>query len=242
MAKGQPDFGQYAPTETIVGLSDMGELAARLGSIVTFDRRGNVVCFDNFEEAIIRGLGAGGAYPFGIFLTSETAKSGSQCIRLRPADASDAVVSFTQIDSALVTSRLGAEVSFTIPVGEAYIYLYLSRQTTTHAETGGVEFEWKTGKLSYFNAGGGLTCFATAYMPYQHKTAFHTAKLVIDFAEKKYVRFLFSDIEIDMSEYAIQSTAFPSTPYVTREFGVTNKLGDEVVVYADAFILTQNEP
>lgn len=233
--------GYQAASEPIE-MINRADLAARLGSIVTFDRRGDVVCFDDFEAAIIRGTVVGGAYPYGIFLTSETAKSGSQCIRLRPADAADAVVSIHQFNSALVTSRLGAEASFTMPVGEAYIYLYLARHTTTLSEAGGVEFEWQTGKLYYHNAAGGLTYFATIYTPYAHIKVFHTAKLVINFAEKKYVRFLFGDIEIDMSEYAIESYGFVVAPHVVREFGVTNKLGDEVVVYADDFILTQNEP
>ena len=54
MPRGQADFGQYAVKEVSASISDMGEVAARLGSIDIYDKRGDVVFFDNFEGAFLR--------------------------------------------------------------------------------------------------------------------------------------------------------------------------------------------
>ncbi|GAH95398.1 unnamed protein product, partial [marine sediment metagenome] len=40
--RGQPDYAALAPKEIAASISDMGEVAARLGSIVTYDKRGDV--------------------------------------------------------------------------------------------------------------------------------------------------------------------------------------------------------
>ncbi|GAH83946.1 unnamed protein product, partial [marine sediment metagenome] len=50
MPRGQPDFGMYASASTIGSVSDLAELAVRLGSINIFDRRGKVIDFDDFED------------------------------------------------------------------------------------------------------------------------------------------------------------------------------------------------
>ena len=52
MAHGARDFGIYAPKETIVTIEDLGELAVRLGSPVNYDRKGDVVWVDGFEDGI----------------------------------------------------------------------------------------------------------------------------------------------------------------------------------------------
>jgi len=63
MAHGTPDWGVTASKKTIYSLHDMGELAVRLGSIVSFDRRGDVIFSDSFQNGLGKvyasGVGAG---------------------------------------------------------------------------------------------------------------------------------------------------------------------------------------
>ncbi|GAI49683.1 unnamed protein product, partial [marine sediment metagenome] len=64
MSRGQPDYGSSAVKEVAGTLADMGELAARLSSIVEYDRRGDVVYLDDFEEPVLKWspLAAGAGY------------------------------------------------------------------------------------------------------------------------------------------------------------------------------------
>ena len=52
MGHGYPDYGTQGPVSTVHSIQDLGELAVRLGSIVTFDRRGNVLWLDGFDSGI----------------------------------------------------------------------------------------------------------------------------------------------------------------------------------------------
>ena len=53
---GLPDYGMYAALENMGNLVDYGELATRLGSIVSFNREGNVIFWDDFEKTPIKWL------------------------------------------------------------------------------------------------------------------------------------------------------------------------------------------
>ena len=50
MASGHPDGGEGGETQIIHTVQDVGELAARLGSVSAYFRSGNVVWFDDFED------------------------------------------------------------------------------------------------------------------------------------------------------------------------------------------------
>jgi len=54
MPRGHPDYGQAGPTSLIATVPDLGELAARLGSNNTWDRRGFILWYDDFEASVLR--------------------------------------------------------------------------------------------------------------------------------------------------------------------------------------------
>jgi len=54
VAHGTPDWGVTAGARTVYQMTDLGELAVRLGSIVTHDRRGDVIFLEDFEEGMGR--------------------------------------------------------------------------------------------------------------------------------------------------------------------------------------------
>lgn len=242
MPRGQPDFGMYAVKEVTASISDMGEVAARLGSIVIFDRRGEVVDFDNFEGTLIKGLAAVPSYPIGISLSSETARSGSQCVRLRPADAIDAILSITKGYTPLGSNRLGFEASFTPSDNRARVGIEMDKRTRTLIQVGGIQVDTITGDLYYYNPDGVYTYFTTLGSFHKHISIFYTMKLVLDFATSKYVRFLFGPEEIDVSAFSLERTVSEQAPRIHCIFNVRNKTTSECLVYTDDFIFTQEEP
>ena len=52
MAGETPDYGRLSAQATVFPVTDLGELAARLGSIVSHDRRGDVIWLDGFEDGL----------------------------------------------------------------------------------------------------------------------------------------------------------------------------------------------
>jgi len=242
MPRGQPDFGMYAVKEATVSISDMGEVAARLGSIITYDKRGDVVDFDNFEEPIVKAILTDRVYPFGGHLTNETARSGCQCVRLRPLDVIGNVATISKRSTPLATSRLGVEVSFTAPPQYANIYLGFGLYSGTHHKTPAIMLDTRLRELSYYDVGGELVSIATYHTLVSHKALFFTLKLVVDFNTDKYVRCMFSNQEWDLSAYSIQSVESEEAPYFACDLTLENRTTSENVIYADDYILTQAEP
>ena len=81
MTRGQPDFGLYAPKNTLSSMADLGELAIRLGAISSVDRKGSAIALDDFESPLLKWVTAatsGGSVTLG----TTSVRSGSQAIKL----------------------------------------------------------------------------------------------------------------------------------------------------------------
>ena len=92
MAHGHPDYGGAAPLATVYTLQDLAELAARLGSIDVFDRRGNVLLLDDFESGIKKWLfGGTGSYSAGWIC--DRAEHGGFCLSIQTEGAATSLVS-----------------------------------------------------------------------------------------------------------------------------------------------------
>ncbi|GAH91125.1 unnamed protein product, partial [marine sediment metagenome] len=113
MPHGGPDWGTVGPVSMVHTLEDAGELAARLGSIDIFDRRGNIIWVDSFGDACIKWVGAGidpsGNYAY---LDRTYVKSGSQAVKIHTEDGDTNEVAISKDVPAVPSSLVGIEVSF----------------------------------------------------------------------------------------------------------------------------------
>ncbi|GAJ22875.1 unnamed protein product, partial [marine sediment metagenome] len=119
MPRGQPDYGGHAAKEITGSLSDMAELATRLGSIVTFDRRGDVAFLDDYESGIEKWVEshAEGTEWGTVGLSARAAESGSFSTKLVTKGTVDgyAQVIYTLPYWNPINGRLGVEIKFTLP-------------------------------------------------------------------------------------------------------------------------------
>lgn len=242
MPRGQPDFGMYAVKDATVSISDMGEVAARLGSIVIFDKRGDVVDFDNFEEPVLKAKYTDRDYPFGVHLTNEAARSGCQSVRMRPRDIIEDTAFFQKFATPLATSKLGVEVSFTAPLQHAYVYAGIVLYTPAAEKTACILLDTRLRNLYYYNEEGDPILIGSFTNIHPLRYLFYTLKLVVNFDTNKYARCLFSNQEWDLSAHSIQVTPRELVPYFTYCLTFENQTTSENVIYVDDFILTQAEP
>lgn len=242
MPRGQPDFGAYASKEVSASISDIGELAARLGAINIYDKRGDVVDFDNFEEPILKWAKTenGGS----IYLHSAVVKSGSQsCALLTSAGIGDSV-SIKKMLNVTPSKRIGLEFSFGTPIsgllkalpeywdGEDYYEPAVELDLDNHllyVYEGALYTRTLVGDVGtlYYILGGHF---------------FYTMKLVVDFETGKFVRIMFGRYEWDISTLSIFKGPDPSAPHL--EFDIYRENTDAVarLTSIDDFIFTQAEP
>lgn len=254
-----PDYAALKPVGTVpVGpvytSTDIAELAARLGSIDTFDRRGNVIWLDDFESSlagmICYAYASLPAYTDGeIVISNETARNGAFSCKLTTPDGVGESASIAEVLPNPVLSKIGFEASFTIDEGEEadYIKFTIDHYDGTGRYLAFVKYYVATGDLK-LNTGPAIvpeveTVIVSGLNLYALKQLFHTIKLVIDTATHKYVRVILDETTYDISAYSLPSgPAAGLAPQTDFEVLSKTAVAAHISNFVDDVILTQNEP
>ncbi len=241
MARGQPDYGPSHRSIYGAGLSDLGELAVRLGSPVIFDRRGQVIDYDDFEGTVLKWtviqIGSGAAA-----LDSTMPRSGAQGVKLTSGSGALNHATLSKGFTPLASQRLGLECVFANPSTDTYLVLQIGYFDGTTSYLAGIRFDFNAQKIAYRT--GGL-----AYTDIIDTDAFNTTsffyfpiKLVADFEAGLFVRLLFGGAQHDLSAYPIFSTDSATNPKLDFRIAHERRAGTGDAVYIDDVILTQDEP
>lgn len=237
---------------------DYPELAVRLGSPVTFDRRGNVIYLDSFEDGlgkwqVYTGLGG---HPERAILSSATARTGLNSIRLTTADVHDSAVNMTKYLQFPTLSNMGFEFSFsrerTLAAGNN-IYLVLFICVYSGSKRYEVNLKWLSGIVpvpgTFYYAG-------PDWVEYQlfpsldiqdNLRLFNTFKLVCNFVDNKYIRFIANNVLYNFDKVSTPNGIFVvndnTTPHMYVSLHLRNAADATApICYIDDVIITQNEP
>ncbi len=241
MPRGQPDFGQYSSETYVAGLSDMAELAVRLGSIVIFDRRGKVIDVDDFEGVVLKwtpvtiGNGA-------VVFDSTYPKSGSQGLKLTSGDGANQHGTIQKGFTPLFSQRLGLEFVFSSPSADTYFVLQISYFDGTLSHLAGIRFDFNAQKIAYQSTFFAYTDIIDTEAFYTSNFFYFPVKLVVDFATGYFVRLLFGGVEHDLSSYPIFSQADATNPNIKYTIAHRYRAAAGSDIYIDDVILTEDEP
>lgn len=218
------------------------ELAARLGSPVSYDRRGQVISLTDFSQGwgIWRTLATGDDAT--IVLDPTTFYSGGyavKCTGVEP-DASSAYL-FTRIP-VLPVRTVGISVFFAIPGTAKELDLVIQYDDTVNRPQGRCRYDLTTGVLDIVNSAGAWVEVADSITIDNNKETFNYMKLVIDGDNDTYVRMLFNDQEIDLSAYATQTLATVDYSHLYLGVWAFFRAGEADVFHLDCPVITINEP
>lgn len=242
MAHGHPDYGIGSPVSTVYTIEDMAELAARLGSIVTFDRRGNVMLLDDFESGLAQWFLGGSGTNNAVTQCSEFARNGAFCAKLRGGSSLGLSAYMTKRLPYPVIGKLGLEVSFDGNATFKYFEVRLSLYDGTTLHSPKLRFTYATGALAYYDENADLIDLETGLYLANSGQLFKTAKLVVDFENELYHRVLYNSETYDVSALSYFKEASAEDPYINITLVVVNDTGNPGTIYVDDAILTQNEP
>jgi len=218
------------------------ELAARLGSPVTFDRRGQVIATDDFRNGYggweTASVGTGGAVALNPIYTW----IGGYSIKLTAGSDSTHSASVYRYLNRVAIEQYGIAISFSHPgpVDEILIRLYLYDATNRHDAE--LTYDIAGDKLRYLNSSGVDTDLATGIVTYDNARRFDSMKLVVDFSTDKYIRALFNGVEYDMSALACQTSASALNPCLLVQVTWTGQSGQNGIAYLDYIVVTGAEP
>ncbi len=242
MAHGTPDFGLTAGQKTVYQLTDLGELAARLGSLVTFDRRGDVVALEDFENGlppwIISLVGAGS---YGT-LSMRYRDSGHCGVYLYVSAVAGSSAGIYRAYALPASSKIGVECKFSFGIGLQYLKLTggFSDGTTSYAT--GLRWNHPATTLQVMKEDKSYVTVASGDRLAFGLDAFNTIKLVFDLETGKYVRAVLNGNTYLLDDYSGYSEAVDENASATLYFGAENSGSLSTTACVDSVILTQNEP
>lgn len=244
--RGHPDYGQRQAQEIISPVSDLGELAARLGSIVTYERSGNVLFLDDFDDGLAAWFPQWAGTGAGVATESTYVYQGAQSVKLTTGTDSWQRAGLLKRFQPVSLGKVGVEVKISIPDPIEAILFGIQQNDGTERWRYHLWIEPDDNQFSIRdddNYPPGKTKVDDHLLPSGDGYLFHTLKLVVDLKNKAYVRFLLDQSEYNLSDYTVLNTSPDvSDPRIEVLVEVRGRAANNDVGYVDDFILTFNEP
>ncbi len=226
-------------------VTDLGELAARLGALDVYDRRGDVIWMDACEDSITKRwtvTGSGAGYSAG--QNWLYCKNGVSAYLLIAGSDADRYMLLTKlVSNAPATSKVGLEFSFAMDSNIEYLevgmqcfdgaerYDYLARYTIS------------TKILSFLNSQSEWEEIETLeYDLFVGPPGWHTWKLVIDTYEEQPERMLLDGWEFLLGDFSPASAADAGDPGLHLHIKAVSSSGNNGELYVDDILFTMNEP
>lgn len=242
MAHGAPDYSNVKSEQAIYTLLDLGELAARLGSIDVFDRSGNLVWMDDFEAATLNWQSGNNGTGSAVALSTASRLRGNQsCLLTTGSDGTWSAQIYRYL-SIPNLSHYSLELAFAADSDITTLTWYIDHVVGLAEHQYKVVYNRITKTLSYLNSGGGLTVFATNVNLLTATWIFHVGKLTVDLTTGKYKQFRLNQTTWDLTGIAAQSGASIFPDYFEVFFGAVGKALANALCYVDNALLKQNEP
>jgi len=240
MPHGGPDWSTGGQISTVHTIEDLGELAARLGSIVTHDRRGNVIWYDDFESGI-EAWAILGSPGYTITWDSTHHKSGGFACKMVTGNDANDFASITTHLAIPVISKLGFEIAITKEDNIKEIEIRSDTFSAVHVYYVRVKWVAASDTWYYYNSAGGWTALTPTQALLSVDYLFNVIKLVADPIASKYVRLIVNEQPFDLSGLALRVIGPIANIEIVPAVKITTNADAVATVWVDNAIVTQNE-
>lgn len=242
MVHGTPDYGGSAPKITTYKLDDQAELAARLGSIVSYDRRGEVLWLQDFTEGgqpfQVAGFGIGGDG----YLSCAGALSGGICLCLQTDVLPGDYERVYQHAYYQVEGGIGQEIWFTVAANLRDVRMRVIMYSGVRSYDYQVRYRQITGELSVQDDSGAWPVIGVLGPLDTLYGSYHPFKMVFNTLTHRYVRVMLVDKVFPVSGIGCFEAGIVSAKSMVSMIYVTAEAAGGCAVNLDNWIMTQNEP
>ena len=241
MAHGTPDWQVTGPKSINYALYDLGELAARLGSPVVYDRRGDVIFLDDFgngeAEWTYVTSGAGAVH----YPTAYYARGNGVAQLLGSGVTESCYARMSKYIYLPELSCLGLAGSLLLEVNLVKVYLGLYVASGSRELSYRMTYRHLTGDLCVASGAVAENVVTTISPLYNLIPLFHYLKLRVDPVNEIYTELLINGIAVDLSAWTPQITTIGFPKSIRVDFYVEGSSGLASAIVVDHVILTQNE-
>lgn len=243
MTHGTPDWGHTRSATVYPLVNDLGEVAARLGSITTYDRRGNVIWFDDFSKGLAAWIGAdAGGTGGSCVLSPDEPEWPPFSAKLTAGRSANGWARLVKYLAPPVAGRLGIEISVNFKTQFDYFQMFLQFWDGTTTQQGSIFISDTDSKIYYLDADNNRVELGAITSQILDIDYYNSLKLVVDFSTTEYVRFLLNRVSYDMSGIELYNWVGGASPQMWLYMIIWSRSGENDYCYVDAVIATQNEP
>lgn len=218
------------------------ELAASLGFPHRYDRRGNIVFVESFENGVSHWALSGGGTGAAFELSSTFALYGGLALKLTGGSDGSKMSTAVLDPSHPVLGKIGLELVFTVQSVLEFFEVRINLYDGTNLHQGRIRSDQVNSKIQYYSSAGAWVDLIDPLALRTGPPAYHHLKLVVDLSADKYVRCLVDDNEEDMSAIDLYAPADASAARFYMEIFGYSVAGNNGVTYVDGVIVTQSEP
>lgn len=242
MPRGAPDYSNVRAPESLTRLDDMAELAARTGTLSTYERSGSVVRQIDFSDGM--SLWYTALYGSGAQVEVSAQRSVSAGYSLKFVTGQDGARGAIAIYKLpyLKLSRMGLEYSFTHTVDSEFHHFVFYHLNGTIKRIYWIRFNIQSGLIQLRQYGDTWVNIVTGLNLKTDEWTLYTTKLVVDLENDCYVRFFLNDKMYNISEYKPAELTVSSIPYLEIAIQFNGDPASNRTHYVDNVIITQNEP
>lgn len=241
MAHGAPDASNVVMIGQDYRLDDMAELGARLGSVMTYRRTGDLF----FSEDFSHGMGSWiwDAVPPASFLVlqSDITLSGGVALECTTAAVGLATTEIHRYFPLSTTGRIGAGFGYDAGTNKERFEVTLGGHDGTNRYYGNIHWNLATHHLQYRPRVGANVLIDILHPALIERKLFTQFKLVVDFTLLEYVSLAVNEVTYDLSGILLPFAASSSRPSYYVNFTCTGNAGGIYSSYLDNVILTRNE-
>ncbi len=237
-----PDWQKYLPGSERYALSDLGELAARLGSPLRFDRRGEVLWYDQFDHGLAfwttAAYGIGGSVKISVadtfmspYATLLTAGSSS----LKVAELSKSIQQAS-------LGKWGFEIAVSFLSDWDYFEIVITIRDGVDFYIASVRLSFTDTELQYSDSAGVFQKVADLLTLQTSPPTYQILKLVFDLSTPEYRHIRLGPTEYDLSGVAMKKTAGSSSAQFWARIRLKGRAGENDTAQLGHVIFTGNEP
>lgn len=242
MPRDLPDYGALSAQDTVYEVTDLGELAARLGSIVTFDRRGDVIWLDDFKEGLAAWTPSTSGEDAAVELSTARRRSGLFSCLLTAGKDRDCEAEISHAHPFPVLGNFGFEIAFSLGVIIETLDFRIELDDGSNRVRYEIRWDAAAGTLSYYDSSGDYQVIRSGVNLISQASLFHVLKLVVDGVNHEYLRVLLNDTTDLLTNVVARTMASIAANTITISVLNTGRGGVVNYAYVIDTILTQNEP
>ena len=242
MAGETPDWRRLNAQAVAFPVTDLGELAARLGSIDTYDRRGDVVFLEDFESGLVRWTSSSSGVGGTVDLSVAGARSGLFSARLVAGSDVLRRAALALVVPTPALSLVGLEVSFSLHADTRFVRARLLYSDGTRRYDFEIGYATATEELQIMSSAGFRVAVASGVTVRSGPQVHSTMKMAVDLTNLRYVRGQLNRFGVDLSAQEAHDATSTTRDDVELLLEHYADSGTNPILYADDVILTQNEP